>query len=121
MTIDYTNYDSLGLNQWEGSELELRDGVMERIATNGKVRTRALQSDTKYDPVVEHGMLTNAQVDDFLSFYNGVGQGGRTRTFLFTSTEDSVQRTVVFRPGRPYRLRRRRDGLHTLTVYLRHV
>lgn len=78
--------------QWQGTRLVPRAGVLERIATNGAVRLRALYSAVKYDPVIVHGFMTAAQRTALLNFY----AANRTATFTFTATEDGVTRTCVF-------------------------
>lgn len=84
--------------QCEGTKLVPRTGIIERIATNGAVRVRALQSADKLDPVVDHGTVTLTQLNAFKTFYST----NRTTPFYFTAIEDGVQRTCLFRADRPY-------------------
>jgi hypothetical protein len=80
--------------QCEGTKLVPRTGIMERVASNGKVRLRAKQSANKYDPIINHGVVTATQLSAFKAFY----LTNRTATFTFTANEDGVQRTCVFSP-----------------------
>ena len=86
------------LPQCEGTKLVPRTGGIERIATNGAIRMRFLQSADKNDPVIDHGVVTLSQLATFKAFY----AANRTVTFYYTAIEDGVQRTCMFKPGGPY-------------------
>ena len=84
------SYPSLG--QWEGTKLVPRSGRIVRKASNGAVRVRLLQSATKYDPTVVHGLLSAADRSTLLAFY----AANMATSFIFTATEDGSTRTCVF-------------------------
>lgn len=109
------SYDDLNLPQWEGTSLKPRAGILERTATNGMVRLRALQSETKYDPTVVHGMVSPAQLTAFKAFY----ELNRTRVFEFTAAEDGVLREVVF-SSKAFDVTPI-NGMFKLTVYMMEV
>lgn len=114
---NYNTDLTFGPVQWLGTELQPRTGVIERVASNGKVRMRSTQSADKVDAVVVHATLTQSQIAEFKSFRNA----NRVGTFLFTGIEDGVQRTVAFAGQTPYKVEGTPDGLWQLTVYLREV
>ena len=104
------------LPQVDGTALVPRTGVMERIATNGAVRSRAYQSADKNDAQIDHGLLTSAQLATFKSFY----AAHRAVEFFWTAAEDGVQRVCTFVGGSPYSVTPS-GGLFQLRVNLREV
>lgn len=106
------------LDQWDGTKLVPRAGVIERMATNGTVRLRALQSGPKYDPTVVHGLLSATDRTTLLNFYTA----NRTTSFTFTATEDGVARTCVF-AANPYQIEPvpGMSNTYKATVFLREV
>jgi hypothetical protein len=104
------------LPQWVGTLYNPRFGIQERIATNGAVRLRVLQSAAKYDITLYHGMLTQTQRDTLVTFYNA----NRLLTITVTPVEDGVLRTCVF-AAQGYKIEPLDSGLYRATVYLRQV
>ena len=112
LALNYPN-----LPQWDGTKLVVRSGMMERIATNGQVRMRALQSKAKLDPTVVHGFLSQAQRQELIDFYNKF----RTVSFTFTAQEDGVPRLCYFAGANPYQIEpiAGMPNTYNATVYLR--
>jgi len=110
---DYTNYNSMAMPQWVGTVLVPRTGMLQRIASNGTVRLRAMQSVIKRDPTVFHGVLTLAQRNALVDFHVHTWNA----SFFFTATEDSVQRTVCWAP-KPYDIKPNAQGNYEATCYL---
>jgi len=104
------------LPQWIGTRLQQRTGIIERIASNGAVRLRALQSANKSDPVVVHGLLNATQLSTFKTFYTN----NRAIPFYFTSVEDGIQRTCVF-AAQGYEVSTNEGGFYSIVVYMREV
>jgi hypothetical protein len=87
---------------------------MERTASNGAGRPRALQSATKYDPVINITFMTQTQRNALVAFYTA----NRAATFTFTADEDGVQRTCYFAPV-PYSIEPLGGKLYKGVVYLK--
>lgn len=114
---NYNTDLSFGNKHWLGSKVTPRTGVVERVATNGTVRVRSLQSGVKYDYTVVHGSLSKANVDAFKTFY----ATNRLLSFFFTALEDNVQRTVMF-AANPYEVTPKDDNVNwELRVNLREI
>jgi hypothetical protein len=103
------------LPQFVGTKYSPRFNMQERISRNGSVRLRKLAS-PKYDIVVVHDLLTQANRNTLVTFYNA----NSTLPILFTAVEDGVQRTMLF-AGQGYDIEPRDSGLYKATVYLREV
>lgn len=112
---DYTTATNMP-KQAAGTRLVPRSGIIERMASNGAVRLRALQSATKYDPVIEYAAITQVQRDALLTFYTA----NRSLSFTFTAIEDGVTRTCVFAPT-PFTITTLGASFYRATVYLREV
>lgn len=91
-----------------------RSGIRPRVASNGNVRLRALQSATKNDWVIDHGVLTDAQWATLLAFYNS----HRTDAFILTLEKDSSTLVCVFNPDSPYDAQPMEAGLWRVAVRL---
>lgn len=116
MAVDYTNYNSLAIQESEGTQFLLRTGVMDRVATNGGSRSRGLQSGTKYDLQIFYKKLTQAQRDAIVDFYTH----NRLSTFHATPSEDGVQRTYSFVGVKPHDIKPGTNGrVFTGSVYFR--
>jgi len=104
------------LDQWVGTKYTPRFGMQERLASNGAVRLRALQSAPKFDITVVFSLVTQANHDLITAFYTA----NRTAPFLFTATEDGVQRIVVF-AANAYNIEPLDSSLYKITMYLREI
>lgn len=55
--------------QYEGSDRAPRSGIMLRTATSGRSIARALSSTIRRDPVLIHNALTQAELDELVTFH----------------------------------------------------
>jgi len=102
--------------QWVGTKFTPRFGIQERIATNGAVRLRSLQTSPKFDITLLHGILDQDDRDTLVQFY----QDNRTSTVLVNVAEDGSQRTMVF-AGAGYQIEGLDSGLYKATVFFREI
>jgi hypothetical protein len=62
-------YDTLALNQNEGTTLVPRSGIRLRYASNGTVRARAQSSALRLDPRLMHKAISEAQWAALVAFH----------------------------------------------------
>jgi hypothetical protein len=79
------------------TQLRPRTGKIVRTASNGATRIRDTQAADKFDISFDHGVITEAQRQTFLTWY----AAHRSVAFYCIPVEDGVQRTVYF-AAQPY-------------------